>query len=117
MKLKKITAVIGDMQLESVQHALEAHGVKGFTVFTVRGRGKYSNLYTQDQLVGHTQMEVYTSAEHVDKVAKLIMNAAEIGEISIGFVAITDVEQLLWVHEQRVVNEDDFNYFEKEAER
>ena len=112
MKLKKITAVIGDLQLNSVQRALEAHGVKSFTVSTVRGRGKNSNLYTQDQLVTHTQLEVYTSAEHVDKVAKLIMNAAEIGAVSIGFVAITDVDQLLWVHEQRVVNEDDFRFSE-----
>ncbi len=116
MKLKKITAVIGDLQLESVQHALEAHGVSSFTVSTVRGRGKYSNLYSQDQLVSHIQMEVYTSAEHVDKIARLIMTSAEIGSISVGFVAVTDVEQLLWVHEQRAVSEEDFDFSEATAE-
>ncbi len=116
MKVKKITAIIGDMQLDDVEHALEQHGVTGFTVFTVRGRGKYSNLYTRDQLVSHTQIEIYTSSRHADEIAQLIIKSAEIGAVSIGFVAVTDVEQLVWVHEQREASEDDFNFFEGKAE-
>ncbi len=116
MKIKKITAIIGDMQLEDVEHALEQHGVTGFTVSTVRGRGKYSNLYTRDQLVSHSKIEIYTSTQHADDICQLIMKAAEIGSVSIGFVAVSDVEQLVWVHEQRVASVDDFNFFEGRAE-
>jgi len=112
MKIKKITAIIDDMQLEAVEHALETHGVTGFTVHVVRGRGKYNNyLYTRDQSVSHSQVEIYTSQDHVEKIAQLIMQVAAVGLVSEGLVAITEVEQLNWVYEQKRASEEDFNYF------
>jgi len=112
MKVKKITAIIDDQQLEAVEHALETHGVTGFTVHAVSGRGKYNNyLYTRDPLVSHSQVEIYTSQDHVEKIAELIMRIAAVGLVSEGIVAITEVEQLNWGDEQKSASEEDFNYF------
>tara|TARA_R110002072_G_scaffold53986_1_gene141952 strand:+ start:273 stop:407 length:135 start_codon:yes stop_codon:yes gene_type:complete len=43
MPIKKITAIIDELQWVKVEKALEVHGVTGFTVQAVKGRGNYSN--------------------------------------------------------------------------
>jgi steroid 5-alpha reductase family enzyme len=43
MTIKKITAIIDEMQLDNVAKALCDHGVTGFTIHPVIGRGNYSN--------------------------------------------------------------------------
>lgn len=42
MPIKKITAIIDELQWVKVEKALEVHGVTGFTVHAVKGRGNYS---------------------------------------------------------------------------
>ena len=60
MNIKKVTAIINEMQLDNVANALCEHGVKGFTIHPVSGRGSYCNTYCKDGLVTHKQIEVYT---------------------------------------------------------
>ncbi|AGS39647.1 P-II family nitrogen regulator [Cycloclasticus zancles] len=60
MPIKKITAIIDELQWVKVEKALEVHGVTGFTVHAVKGRGNYSNTYSKDHLVDHVQIVIYT---------------------------------------------------------
>ena len=112
MAIKKVTAIINDLQLVSVEKALESHGVKGFTIHSVSGRGVYCNTYSKNHLVKHVQIEVYTSEEHAEKIALLIADTAGVGADGEGLVAIHNVETLLWVNSQKAAIEEEFKYFE-----
>jgi nitrogen regulatory protein P-II 1 len=110
MKIKKITAIIGEMQLDNVSKALCEHGVTGFTIHPVTGRGNYWNTFSKDGLVTHKQLEVYTTEEHAAKVASLIMKTADLELENEGLVAITSVDELFWVYQQTPAQADDFNF-------
>lgn len=112
MKIKKITAIINEMQLGNIEKSLCDHGVTGFTIHPVTGRGNYCNTYTKDGLVVHKQLEVYTSEEHARKVAQLIMKAGDVALENEGLVAITTVEELFWVYQQTPAQAEDFNFNE-----
>ena len=67
MKFKKVTAIINEMQLDNVAKALNEHGVTGFTIHPIKGRGNYCNSFSKDGLVIHQQLEVYTTEEYAKK--------------------------------------------------
>ena len=112
MTIKKITAIIDDLQLGAVEKALESHGVNGFTVQAVKGRGNYCNTYSRNHLVNHVQIVIYTSEQHARKIANLIMQTADVGAESEGLVEIITMDQLFWIHQQSPAVADEFNYFE-----
>lgn len=110
MTIKKITAIIDEMQLDNVAKALCDHGVTGFTLHPVTGRGNYSNTFSNDGLVNHKQIEVYTSEEYATQVAHLIMKTADVAVDGEGLVAITSVDELFWVYQQTSAQISDFNF-------
>lgn len=110
MTIKKITAIIDEMQLDKIAKALCDHGVTGFTIHPVTGRGNYSNTFSKGGLVTHKQIEVYTSEEHATKVACLIMKTADVAVDGEGLVAITSVDELFWVYQQTPAQISDFNF-------
>ena len=110
MTIKKITAIINEMQLDNVAKALCEHGVTGFTIHPVTGRGNYCNTFSKDGLVTHTQIEVYTSEEYAIQIAFLIMKTADVALDSEGLVAITSVDELFWVYQQTPARVNDFNF-------
>ena len=110
MTIKKITAILNEMQLDNVAKALCEHGVTGFTIHPVTGRGNYCNTFSKDGLVTHTQIEVYTSEEYAIQIAFLIMKTADVALDSEGLVAITSVDELFWVYQQTPARVNDFNF-------
>lgn len=100
------------MQLNNVEKALCDHGVKGFTIHPVTGRGNYCNTYSKGGLVVHKQLEIYTTEVHAKKIAHLIMNTADVALDSEGLVAITTVDELFWVYQQTPAQAEDFNFNE-----
>lgn len=110
MNIKKITAIIKEMQLDNVANALCEHGVNGFTIHPVRGRGSYCNTFSKDGLVTHKQIEVYTVDIYATKVARLIMEIADLALDSEGLVAITSVDELFWVYQKTPAQISDFNF-------
>jgi nitrogen regulatory protein P-II 1 len=112
MTIKKITAIIDEMQLDNVAKALCDHGVTGFTIHPVTGRGNYSNTFSKGGLVTHKQIEVYTSEEYATQVAHLIMKTADIAVDGEGLVAITSVDELFWVYQQTSAQINDFSFNE-----
>lgn len=111
MKLMKITAIIDQLQLEKVQTALEFHGVTGFSIQPVKGRGKYCNTYSKDHLVEHIQIDLFVPANVAHEISKLILQTADVGADSEGLVAIIPVDALYWVKDQLSAKPEDFNYF------
>jgi nitrogen regulatory protein PII len=112
MSIKKIVAIIDELQLEKVENNLTKHGVTGFTIHPVKGRGKYCNTFSRDGLVTHVQIEIYTGEQHANKIAKSIMQIADVGADSEGLVAITSVDELFWIGDQKPAAAEEFNFFE-----
>lgn len=112
MTVKKITAIIDELQLTAVGTALESRGVMGFTVHPVQGRGDYCNTYSRNQLVNHVQIEIYTSGKYAHRIAKLIIQTADVGAQSEGLVAITAVDQLYWICGGDTAAANEFKYYE-----
>ncbi len=114
MSIKKVVAIIDELSLENVEKRLATHGVTGFSVHSVKGRGVYQNNYSKNSLVEHVQIEVFTSDVHSHKVADLIIQSAHVGAENEGVVAIQPVDDLFWVSKQHATAEDEF-YFHDEA--
>lgn len=110
MVIKKITAIINEMQIDNVAKSLCERGVTGFTIHPVTGRGNYFNTFSKSGLVTHKQIEVYTTEEHANQVAGLIMKSADVALESEGLVAITTVDELFWVYQQKHAQINDFNF-------
>ncbi|PCI63267.1 MAG: transcriptional regulator [Gammaproteobacteria bacterium] len=112
MSIKKVTAIIGELMLDNVEQALMDHGVTGFTIHPVKGRGYYANLYSEDGLVSHSQIEIFTNGEYAKKIVNLIMKITNIGVDGQGLIAVTSVDELYGIGKKSLVNESQFNFFD-----
>lgn len=112
MSLKKVSAIFDELRLNDMEQALIQHGVTGFTVQKVKGRGCYFDSYNPERLIQHLQMDVYTNAEHADAIAQLIVATARVDTDSEGLVSVIPVDNLYWIHSQEKAQATEFNYRE-----
>lgn len=113
MKISKITAIFSEFRLTEVEETLVQHGIKGFTLHPVRGRGRYFDAFNENHLVKHIQIEVYSPEKHARDIAQLIVEAAHVNTDSEGLVSILPVNELLWIHDKRSVIDNDFDFVER----
>ena len=107
MKFRKVTAIIQSSVLEKVERALQESGVRGISVTKVKGYGEYANFYTQDMMVSHARIEIFTPAEKAERIAAAIMDAAHTGITGDGIVAILPVEKLLHIRSKAEATPED----------
>jgi nitrogen regulatory protein P-II 1 len=112
MSVKKVVAIIDELQLDSVEKQLGAHGVMGFSIHPIKGRGRYCNTFSKNGLVSHIQIEVFTNEKYAAKIAELIINTAHVGADSEGLVAIISVDELFWVSQKKSISGDEYQYFD-----
>lgn len=110
MIINKVTAIFDDLRLKEVESALKQHGVKGFTLLPVHGRGYYFDSFNENHLIKHIQMEIYTKADHAKAIAQLIVDTAHVDADSEGLVCIVPVNDLLWIRDKRSASGDDFQF-------
>lgn len=108
MNINKVMAIFDEFRLKNVEETLIRHGVKGFTLHPVRGRGHYFDSFNENHLIKHIQMEVYAKAEQAKEIARLIVDAAYANADSEGLVCIVPVNDLLWIHDKRGAIDNDF---------
>jgi nitrogen regulatory protein P-II 1 len=108
MKINKVIAIFDEFRLKDVEDALIRHGVNGFTLHSVRGRGYYFDSFNENHLVKHIQMEVYTKATQACDIAQLIVDTAHVNADSEGLVCIVPVNELFWIHDKRSATDSDF---------
>jgi nitrogen regulatory protein P-II 1 len=111
MSFKKVVAIFDEYRLDKVKASLLKHGVTGFTVHEVYGRGNYFNAIDEDHLIKHIQLIIYTSAEHAEHIAKLIVATAHANADAEGLVAIENVDNLYWIHTQLPSSKKDHEFF------
>ncbi len=97
MNFRKVTAIIRCESCEKVAQKLQSLGVHGFSISKVKGYGEYANLYSNDWLVTHACIDIFTEASRADEIAEAIMDAAHIGLEGDGIIAVLPVEKLFRV--------------------
>jgi len=107
MKYKKIIAIIRKGHLERVEHALQAHGVKGITVTRVKGFGEYANYFSRSWMCEHARIELFVGEDEVDSIVEQIMESANTGASGDGLVAVLPMEGLYRIRTKRPATADE----------
>ena len=94
MNYKKVIAIFRCDSCEKVERELQEIGVHGFSISKVKGYGEYANLYSNDWLVTHARIEIFTEESKADKIVETIMEAAHVGMEGDGIIAVLPVEKL-----------------------
>jgi len=91
--MKRILAVIRPEKQKMVEEALKDAGVPGVTISKVVGFGEESNLFRSDWHMAHVRLVVYANDDEVNRICKVIRDAAHTGASGDGFVAVMPVER------------------------
>lgn len=97
MNDRAIIAIIQPQMLQKVEAALQALGVRNFSVIRTKGYSRYHDVLSQDGLVDKVKLEIFTGVENVDAIAAAIHGAAHTGLFEDGFVAVIPVERLFHI--------------------
>jgi len=91
---RKVTAIIRCESCEKVAQTLQKLGVHGFSISKVKGYGEYADLYSNDWMVSHARIEIFTEASKAEEIAEAIMETAHVGLEGDGIIAVLPVEKL-----------------------
>ena len=98
-EMRKIEAIIRPMKLEDVKTALSDAGFVSITVSEVKGRGQQKGLVQQWRgreycvdLLPKTRIEIVLLEQDVDRVIKIIRDAAATGNIGDGKIFVIPIE-------------------------
>ena len=94
MNFRKVTAIFRCDSCEKVEQRLQEIGVHGFSISKVKGYGEYADLYSNDWLVTHARIEIFTEEPNVEEIVETIMEAAHVGVEGDGIIAVLPVEKL-----------------------
>lgn len=94
MNYKNVIAIFRCDSCDKVERELQEIGVHGFSISKVKGYGEYANLYSNDWLVTHARIEIFTEESKAEKIVATIMDAAHIGMEGDGVIAVMPVEKL-----------------------
>lgn len=102
--MKKIEAIIKPFKLDDVKDALNGIGIKGMTIYEVKGYGRqkgHTEIYRGAEYVidflPKLKIEIIVSSEQVDQVVDTIVAAAKTGKIGDGKIFVLPVESIVRV--------------------
>ncbi len=97
--MKKIEAIIKPFKLDDVKEALSRIGVKGMTVYEVKGFGRqlghkeiYRGAEYQVDFVPKLKIDIAIGGDMVDQVVKAITESGNTGKIGDGKIFVTPLE-------------------------
>jgi nitrogen regulatory protein P-II 1 len=100
--LHLITAIVKPHRLEEVKDSLREAGVTGLTVTEVRGYGRqgghdetYRGSEYHIDFLPKVKVEVLIATEDVDRVTKVLADAARTGQIGDGKVWVVAVDRAM----------------------
>ncbi len=102
--MKMVSAIIKPFRLDDVRMALSDLGVKGLTVYEVKGFGRqkgHTELYRGAEYVvdyiPKVKIEIALEDDQVDAVIDAIVESAKTGKIGDGKIFVTPVENVIRV--------------------
>ncbi|HOE97595.1 MAG TPA: P-II family nitrogen regulator [Candidatus Sumerlaeota bacterium] len=100
--MSKVECIIKPFKLEEVKEALTHFGISGLTVYEVRGFGRqrghkeiYRGTEYKVDFIPKLKIELLVTADQVDDVVDVVVNAAKTGAIGDGKVYVTPIESLV----------------------
>lgn len=108
MSFKKITAIFRVDHCEKVERRLQETGVHGFSISKVKGYGEYADHYSDDWLVTHARIEIFTEATMVEDIVGTIMEAAHVGTEGDGVIAVLPVDELYRIRTRSKIKSGEF---------
>lgn len=64
----------------------------------------------EQHLIKHIQLNIYTIAEHTEKVAKLIVEISYVNADSEGLAAVEVVDGLYWIHTKQPSKAEEYRF-------
>ena len=108
-EMRKIEAIIRPMKLEDVKTALSDAGFVSITVTEVKGRGQQKGLVQQWRgreycvdLLPKTRIEIILLEQDVDRVIKIIRDAAATGNIGDGKIFVSPIETAMRIRTSEI---------------
>lgn len=102
--MRKIEAIIKPHKLDDVKDGLNEIGIKGMTVYEVKGYGRqkgHTEIYRGAEyivdFIPKVKIEVVVPADIVDSVVDKIRVSANTGKIGDGKIFVTKVERIVRV--------------------
>jgi nitrogen regulatory protein P-II 1 len=100
--MKKIEAVIRPSKLEEVKAALDTVGIRGMTVYDVKGRGLqitekqyYRGQEHSTDLLPKVKLEIVCPDESVENIISQILNTCKTGKKGDGKIFVYPVERII----------------------
>ena len=110
--MKMITAIIKPFRLDEVREALSEAGITGMTLTEVKGFGRpkgHTELYrgaaSTVDFLPKVKIQVAVSAEKLDAVLEVIMQAAQTGKVGDGKIFVSDIEKTVRIRTGEVDND------------
>ncbi|WP_339135121.1 MAG: P-II family nitrogen regulator [Candidatus Electrothrix sp. GW3-4] len=102
--MKKVEVIIKPFKLDAVKAALNDIDIKGMTISEVKGYGRqkghteiYRGAEYKVDFLPKIKMEIIIEAEMVEKVIKVVVEAARTGKIGDGKIFVLPVEKVVRV--------------------
>jgi len=110
--MKMITAIIKPFRLDEVREALSETGITGMTLTEVKGFGRqkgHTELYRGAEytvdFLPKVKIEVAVTAEQLDSVLEVIMQAAQTGKVGDGKIFVSEIEKTVRIRTGEIDND------------
>ena len=110
--MKMITAIIKPFRLDEVREALSDTGITGMTLTEVKGFGRqkgHTELYRGAEytvdFLPKVKIEVAVTAEQLESVMEVIMQAAQTGKVGDGKIFVSDIEKTVRIRTGEIDND------------
>lgn len=100
---RKITAIVRVSLLARVEKALQELHVKGVSISRVKGYGEYTDFFARDWMSPYARVEIFTTPEHVARIADVVLTAASTGTRGDGIVAVEEVKAVIRTRDRSAI--------------
>lgn len=95
MSYSKVVAILDVFDFELINNRLQQYNIPGLSVSKVHGFGDYINEYDPNGLTESIKIEIYTSSEQAEALARMLAELASEVTDGGGVVAIEPVSKLM----------------------
>jgi nitrogen regulatory protein PII len=103
--MKMICAVVRSTKVDEVTRRLKSIGVRGCTVFPVRGYGEEWHLYEPMIHGGHHKLEVIVKDDQADRVMKEILECSFTGLEGDGILSVFNLDAVVRIRSKEKLGE------------
>lgn len=107
--MKKIEAVIRPHKLSEVREALLESGIKGMTIYEIRGIGRqkgHTEIYRGSEyhidFVPKVKIDVVVKNEDSENVISTIIKTAKTGEVGDGKIFVSTIDEVIRVRTEEL---------------